>query len=310
MKRIFGNIGKIIWAPLIFTVMQLIASFGYMIAVAVWTGIRVGFESAFSGGDVADIDSDRLEEMIVESLNMHIPMFISAAMTFAIIFAIMYKEWKIESFWSLGKIKADSNYIILIICAGLGISANLFMSGFMAFLPVPDREQPFEILLGDNLLLMLFTLALVAPVIEEIVFRGIVQKKLMKMMRVPGAVILQAVIFGIVHMDIYQGMYTIIIGLVIGIVYLWYDSIYVPIVIHVAFNATSVILYRIAGGAEINAGVFMIITGAALFISMGFILTLASKRPKPVYGYNGYNGYNNYDRSNNNDDDDTPPFVG
>jgi len=301
MKKALGNIGKIIWAPLIFAGMQFVVGNAYVLL----HGIVVFFRMALAGEDIENIDPAKLEETIISSINWYLPMFISAAATFLFVFLIMHKEWKTESFWSFEKVKA--NPMILVMCAGFGISANLFMAGFMAFLPIPEHEQPFEVLLGDNLFLMFFTLAIVAPVIEEIVFRGIVQKKLMKMMRVPGAIILQAVIFGAVHLDFYQGTYTVFIGIMIGIIYLWYDSIYIPITIHVAFNATSVMLYHIAGDAEINAGVFMIMTGAALFISMGFLIALAGRRPKALYKFdnNGYN-YGN----NNNDDDTTPPFVG
>jgi hypothetical protein len=299
MKNALKNIGTVIWSPVVFLGMQLAVSFAYMIFMVVVVGFRIGFESALSGADAADIDPELMEEMLASSINLHIPVIISAAMAVLFVCLVMHKGWKKVSFWSFAKVKA--NPVILIICAGLGVSMNLFISGFYAMLPIPVQEQPFEILLGDNLPLMFMSLVVCAAFTEEIIFRGIVQKNLLKLMRVPGAIILQALIFGVIHFDFYQGSYAFILGLVIGIIYLWYDSVWVPIVMHAAFNSASVMLSHIAGDNPINAGIFMIITGAALFISAGFMMSLAGKRPKPAYDNITYN---------DNDNNIQPPFIG
>jgi hypothetical protein len=80
----------------------------------------------------------------------------------------------------------------------------------------------------------------------------------------------------------------------------------VPAVLHITFNSTSVIISHIAGDSEPEPGVFLIMAAASLIVSAGFILALASGRPKPqaiaVYDYNNINY--------TDDDDQTPPFVG
>jgi len=328
MKKVLGNIGRVIWAPAVFLGMQIIVRDVYRIFLGVMIGLRLGLESMASGVnfDFGDIDLEVLEQMIWAEFNGHVSILISAAGTFLFVFLVMRKRWKEEFFWGADKIKADASP--LIIGAGLGIALNLFAVGFLTLLPVEVPEQPFDMLFGENILLMLFTLALIVPIIEEIVYRGIVQKNLLRQTSVPVAIILQAVIFGIVHLNFYQSVYTFVLGIVIGVIYFWYDSIWVPVMIHITFNGTSVILAEIVGESGIDMGLLLVMVGASLLISAGFFSALASRRPKPVPVAAGsalwdmiveninktdgedHSDYDNRDNNKNNNDDDNTPFIG
>ncbi|MCL2096041.1 MAG: CPBP family intramembrane metalloprotease [Oscillospiraceae bacterium] len=320
MGKALKNIWKIIWVPLLFLGMQFTVGIAYSIVLMFSIGVRLALDSALSGEPVnTDIleDPEKLGELYIESMNMHVPTIISAVLTFFIVFLVFRKQWKLELFWKIGERKPWIDSSVIIMCFGLGISANLFISGFLTLLPITEPEQPFEMLLGDNLALMLISLAVCAAFLEEIIFRGIVQKRLFRMTNPVNAVVLQAFIFGVVHLSLYQGAYAFILGLLIGVVYYWYDSIWVPVTIHFAFNATSVMLYYIAGDTELNLMAFMIITGASLMIASGFITGLNGKRPRgsalnnnsmDIMNIKGGDNYDGDDSDNNNGDSNT--FIG
>jgi membrane protease YdiL (CAAX protease family) len=326
MKKAFKNIGKVIWAPAIFLGAQFSVSFAYMLFLSVASAFRIIFENMASGADIIDPDEiapEVIEEMIWSMYNAHVPVILSAGLTFLFVYLVMQKEWKAGSFWSFEKITANSNnsnLMIIGMCAGLGVALNLFMVGALTLVPIPQPEQPFDFLLGDNLFILLLSLGLIAPFLEEIIYRGIVQKQLMKFrsLGVRGAIILQAVIFGAVHLNFYQGVYTFFLAIIIGVLYFWYDSIWVPVTVHITFNATSLMLSHIAGETEINGMIFMMITFAALMISGGFMAGLSSGKPKPRAAgifdrinsdISDISDVSKNDDSNNNEDD-TPPFVG
>jgi len=268
------NTWKIIWAPLLFFVMQNFIFLVYAVFAMIPEILKIVFEILLSGGEAAAVPEEELAETLLESLNLHIPVIVSACMTLAAVFLILRREWVAEAFWSLKKVRAAP----ILMCVLLGVALNFFIGGVFDLLPIPEQEQPFEILLGDNLVLMLFSMALISPLLEEVIFRGIVQKRLTKMMNIHAAIILQAAIFGFIHLNWLQGSYSFILGLVIGAAYLWHGSIWIPAAIHAAFNGTAVVLSRYAGEAEINGSVFIIITAAASAVSALCIIELFKRR--------------------------------
>ncbi|WP_072525788.1 CPBP family intramembrane glutamic endopeptidase [Clostridium sp. Marseille-P3244] len=75
------------------------------------------------------------------------------------------------------------------------------------------------------------------PLVEEIVFRGLILKYLER----AGACfivanLIQALLFGIFHMNIVQGIYTCLLGFLLGYMAYRYDSILAPMITHALFN--------------------------------------------------------------------------
>ena len=75
-----------------------------------------------------------------------------------------------------------------------------------------------------------------APLFEEIVFRGIIMKGLInKGMKPITAIIISAVVFGVVHGNPWQFVGAVFLGSVLGLVYYKTKSLLLPILLH-AFN--------------------------------------------------------------------------
>ncbi|WHF52294.1 type II CAAX endopeptidase family protein [Chryseobacterium gotjawalense] len=84
---------------------------------------------------------------------------------------------------------------------------------------------------------------IMAPIFEEIIFRGIIQKGLInKGLKPKMAIIISAVVFGLVHMNPWQFVGAVLLGCVLGLVYDKTKSLLLPILLHAFNNLISSVL--------------------------------------------------------------------
>ncbi|MEG1002986.1 MAG: type II CAAX endopeptidase family protein [Clostridium sp.] len=74
--------------------------------------------------------------------------------------------------------------------------------------------------------------SIIIPIIEEIIFRGLIFSKLLRSYNIKIALIAQAFIFGILHSNTEQKIYTFILGISFGIIYIYTKSLLAPIIMH------------------------------------------------------------------------------
>lgn len=86
-----------------------------------------------------------------------------------------------------------------------------------------------------TLLLAIYSV-LIAPVSEELIFRGVTMKYATKALPFIWANILQAFLFGAFHANMIQGTYAFVVGLFCGYVCYKGGSIYLSILFHMLFN--------------------------------------------------------------------------
>ena len=89
---------------------------------------------------------------------------------------------------------------------------------------------------GDISLLMFVYAVILAPISEELVFRGVTFGILRTVFPFWVANVLQAMMFGVFHMNALQGCYTFVVGLIFGYVREKGSTIYHAILIHLLFN--------------------------------------------------------------------------
>lgn len=94
---------------------------------------------------------------------------------------------------------------------------------------------------GSTLILELISSAFFTPILEELVFRGILFARLKKMLPKIAAIIVSALIFAIVHFNIVQFIYAFLLGIVLAILMDLSDHVYPAILGHVTANLIAVI---------------------------------------------------------------------
>lgn len=127
------------------------------------------------------------------------------------------------------------------VCVGANIVASM-LSGFLREYGISQSSGPsFLEDTGTSLLLNLFVFALLPALLEELVFRVCVLGTLRKY----GdwfAIIVSALLFGLIHGGISQSVFALIVGLILGYVTLSTGNVWLAVVIHFANNALSTLL--------------------------------------------------------------------
>lgn len=123
-----------------------------------------------------------------------------------------------------------------------------------------------------TLLLALYSI-IIAPVSEELIFRGVTLKYAAKAMPLFLANIFQAFLFGVFHGNVVQGIYAFAVGLFCGYVCLKGGSIYLSILFHMLFNlwgtfAPDILLY----GGDSPVIHLAILAGAVCLSALGAFL--------------------------------------
>lgn len=141
----------------------------------------------------------------------------------------------------------DKTLSLLAIPAGMGIcmAANIitsyiiiFMSFFGMELSAPELARPQGVF---GFLLSVAEVAVTAAFVEEISLRGCVMQNLRKYGD-SFAVVMSALAFGIMHMNLVQAPFAIIVGLGLGYITVKTDSLWPAIIIHALNNLLSTVV--------------------------------------------------------------------
>jgi uncharacterized protein len=98
------------------------------------------------------------------------------------------------------------------------------------------------------------TTAVLAPILEETVFRGFLLPSLSKVMPTPLAVLASAVAFGLVHLSPRDTPQLTALGILLGFSYVRSKNLLTPMMIHGAWNGTvlCVLYYLQANGVDVQ----------------------------------------------------------
>ena len=128
----------------------------------------------------------------------------------------------------------------------LGVTAAMGLSRFITMLPIDGILGSYKKIQNNlensSFILQLFVLGILAPVLEELLFRGVIYKRLKTYYDVTIAAYIAAIIFAIAHFNLIQGIYAFIAGIVMIYLYEKSDCLIVPIVMHSASNVATVIM--------------------------------------------------------------------
>lgn len=127
---------------------------------------------------------------------------------------------------------------------------------------------------------------IMAPLFEEIIFRGIIQKGLINNgMKAWQAILISSLSFGLVHANPWQFVGAVLLGSVLGLVYYKTKSLLLPILLHAFNNLISSILI-FYGNTESFAETFAVgelqVLGAGVILFVLFLLLFLKKYPEKV----------------------------
>lgn len=240
--KIFGGIA------LSFVIMML--AMGVQFVVAVVMMIVPAFQYAIQApGDVAYVTRKLTETIQDENFMANLTVIATAVSAVVMLFLywIIYgrKKPQYEKQYFREKVLTEKNALMFVITTvGLYFLALLISEviGFISPATMEAYNEMMDMAFGDNIMAMVLAAVLLAPISEECVMRGLILKNLQNYFSVPAVIIIQAILFGIFHMNWVQGIYVLPVGAVLGFVAVKSKSVLPSIVMHMLYNSMSLVV--------------------------------------------------------------------
>lgn len=226
--QILASLGKAIAYLALFLGSQALVSTGFSIAAALTVIVETGSLDLFQ---------------MLEVLMAYVTPITLASNLFTLVFLLLFfplrtknplREFQLQPIPPLAAAGAVS--IAPVLYGVVTLVLSLLPAAWMA-----DYAQA-SAALNDTGLLPFLSVALAAPVVEEVIFRGLIQSRLA--LALPGwpAVVLSALLFALCHgQPVWMG-YAFVLGMVLGIMAWRTGSILPSILTHIVFNAIGQVL--------------------------------------------------------------------
>lgn len=191
-------------------------------------------------------------------------------LVFFTIYKLVFSRDKEEA-----KLSLNPKYSIKCLVAGVGVS-GVSLLWIMLAEQLPALKSSLDAMnmgnenIGGGSFIGAVVVAVIgAPLIEEIVFRGIVFRSLRRVSPAWVAILASSVLFGLYHMNPVQIVYATLMGLVAGIIYEKSNNLLFPILVHVANNLVA----AIQGFIPFESGdIIMNVISLIMIIPMGYIV--------------------------------------
>lgn len=234
----FQRIWKVGYPFLLFLIVR-------MLAVNIVKMMYASVQGDFFGLKLLEFDQSGQIVALTANGNIiaNIVGFIAAGLSIKKGAIIMTKRAADES--KLLHIKKDPPYTyglfgILLLFTMLG--GNLFMSLSGAMGASEAYQQAADKVYTGNLILALVLTGFVAPLAEEMLFRGIIFNSFKRSLPALPAALISSAFFGVYHGNSVQGFYGFFLALLFIYAYEYYGDFKVPVVLHVVHNLVSYLL--------------------------------------------------------------------
>ncbi len=194
-----------------------------------------------------------------------------AALLTTITYFIIFKVRKKNLLREVGLTKLPIPDVITLIIFGGAL--NVFVSLVLSMIPFPtewlESYADASSIIADttSVIAILFTVV-GAPIIEEIVFRGLCYTSLKQGIPMLAAMIISSWGFGMSHGSVLWVIYASILGFLLVFMREKYRSLTASLLIHFGFNLMGVLLNYIG---EMSSTVYIILTVVSGLVSVGFI---------------------------------------
>ena len=235
---------KKIWKGLLFSILALLAALAVQMVVGIPMAAIIMVQCMMQAGGDANAAQQLYVEATMGTEFMTNLLVVSTA-AYGIVVLLWYKfayvkKYTAEKRAAFKETVCKSKVIGSLVIAAVGCYClDILVASFVSILS-PEALEVFNssmeaVLSGDELMAFLVVVIL-APIAEEILFRGIVFNMLSKHWSEVAAIIVSTVLFGLYHGNLMQAIYVLPIGLLLGYTAYKCKSVLPCIVIHMINN--------------------------------------------------------------------------
>lgn len=208
-------------------------------------------------------------------------MIVTAVMhvSFVVVFGIWYKFGFVKKnkipFKRVFTVRNIVCFVVLGLSLQVAISYLLEIVGILLPSVMEKYLRLLETMDIGNSVLTLVVTVLLAPVGEELIFRGVIMGYAKRLMPFFVANFLQAVLFGVYHMNLVQGTYAFLMGLLFGYLVKKCDSLLASISVHFIINGSANLLTLFSSGESASTESVGIVTAIVISLIAGIICGIA-----------------------------------
>lgn len=252
-------------------ILPLLACYGISLTVAFGTIVVYGIIKGFQLTAMGETDAEIIMEYITSGINseLMLPISVLSALLALLVFGIWYKQLiKAEEKPDYNRITIPRN-LCSIFLIGIGLQIGItFVLNILASINPQWFESYGEVMeqLGmGNTLLSVIYIGFIAPFSEEFIFRGVILKLAGRALPFAFANILQALLFGIYHGNLVQGIYAFVLGIFLGLICHKLKSIAGSILLHMVINISGLLFsYVITEQVLKIPGIVLILGGLSI----------------------------------------------
>ncbi len=186
---------------------------------------------------------DHSSDAILTSIVLSAVLFISI-----IVFYFYRRRFSVRPLYRFDKIGLTQLIWAVIIGFGCIFLSQVILAvseyvGILSVDTLKGYEEEMAALIGQSpVWLIVLTVGIIAPIAEELLFRGLILHLFNRHLNIRPALIIQGILFGLFHLNLVQGLYASVTGIAMGMAYVFTGSLWVPILIHIVNNTSAVLL--------------------------------------------------------------------
>jgi len=215
---------------------------------------------------------EALEVFIFENANYFSLITIGVS---SFIFLLMWRKMRVNA---PAYEKSNLNALAIIFTVAMSVGLNYVIIAFSELTNLiilfPSFEQIAEILLSGSFAVRVVNAGIAAPIVEELLHRGIVLNRLLSWMPKWVAVLIGSALFGLLHFNLLQGLLAFGLGIVFSLLYLRYRNLWIPIIAHAANNLANVILLEVLNTFEVELNLWIFLISSASIAAVSAILII------------------------------------
>ena len=155
----------------------------------------------------------------------------------------IYRGDKIKQteFFSGGKKARVLTYLVMTVLSfSLALGLNLLIAATKIQEVFPEYNQAAEQMFGESGIVVLLATLIAAPVMEELIFRGLCYGRIRQFTGKGMTILLTGLLFGLYHMNLVQFIYATVMGIFFALLYERYRDIRLTMAAHFAANLCAV----------------------------------------------------------------------
>ncbi len=240
MKKFFIGLLKGLGYFGIYFGMQLLVTAVYAIVAIIPVAMKytAKYQNVFAPG----VFDQYMEDVIQVVMDVAMPaVIISGILTIGLLWLIFVcRKKKFAQEICLRKLQPARIVPIVL----MGLSLNVVTGLVLSFIPeewMGAYEESSSLVMGGSTVAMVIGTTIMAPIVEEIIFRGLAYTRMKKGMPTAVAVLLSSALFGVAHGQWVWMLYAFAFGLVLVWVFERSKSLLANILLHFSYNGCAML---------------------------------------------------------------------